>query len=478
MAYKRRAFAALLCFAVLLCTGCQSEPPPATTPSTDPPTVLMAAEEALALYDSAIQTVGNAPSLAVEIRYDLERRVNGQVYTESVTGTTEYSGLDTDSPLVLSEQNLSFGSFSVSYREYFQAGIGYVSANGSTFQKEMSAEKFISRQIPAQLLTADLYDTASATMTSGVIHLSFSGAAALEHWVPTVSGATFTGGSGTVVLSADGQLLHSYYQATYLCGDIPYALKVTATPTLGEQALEGCLPTPETASVTLENLDVPRLILGVVGDVYTANAITAAHTNTLYSQVHSTLRQQTSRFDVYGTGVDTIAKFTHRVEVTDYTNTPMTTDEVTTYLDGKYTTVTNGGVPQAHPGITGNDVRVTCEDAILASVMTLDALAGADITADDGLISIRLTGNEQFEQKITQWIYSIFQSDLDLWADTYSSDPPVCFLYLDMNTRLLAGTETTFSRIHTSDGVPYVLTYQFSQSVTFSDEEAYTSITG
>lgn len=483
MKIAKSILAPLLCVSLVLCiAACAAPPTPLPAPAeTTPPTTQPAPTEppevidAIALYNKAQESLQAAIGITVHTTQTENRLVNGEVFTESVTGTASYGGLGTDHPVAMVSQRLEFGTFACDYLEFYQNGIAHASADGSTFQKEMPFDEFRGRQIPL-LPDASLYEAISATRDGSNTVIAFTQPTALEAWVTDIPGAALSDVTAAVTVSGDGQLLSCSYEAAYTCGSTAYTLKFTASVSLDPP--EYTPPEIPENCPTLNSLDIPRLIFRIVGDIYSAQSVTASRTDSLYSQALSMVRTQTGSFDLYGAGPELIGKIHQQVSVTDYTNTPKITTETATYINGVYTTGSNGGDLQTVEGVTPEDIRIYCEDELLSPLMTLDLIREAALTSDGDFLYITLTGNDTFSRKLCDWIYGLLQMDLDQWAASYTTEIAQGCLCINRQTGLPASITLEFARTHISGTVPYELTYRLEESLLLASPSAYENITG
>ncbi len=461
----QRIFATILCAAMLLCAaGCATEEAAPLTVAT------IDSDTALAMYASARDAISSTANLQLTTSFSQQRVVGGDTYTKTYTGTAAFTNLGSDNMTALVEQTLTFGTFTASYQEFYQGGYAYVATMDSTFSGEMSAEVFVTRHLPAVLLYPELYGSTAATVENDLITLTFAVPSALESWVPDSAGAKLTSASGTVILDTSGKLIRSTYTAQYIRDDVPYALAVTVEPAVLAAAVQ--LPAIPEDCTELAYFDAPRMMLQAAGNVYCAKTIAATYCDTIQSQVFSTIRSQKSQYELSGSGDSFAAQISHTVTVTDYTNTPAVTSQILAFQDGVATSSVNGGEPQTQPDLTAEKMRIHCEDAILASMITPNLMAEASSTEAGGILRIRFTGNEAFAKKIAGNVYAVFQADLDGYATSYTTENAEGYLCIDLKTGLPISMGILFSRTHTIGDVPYILRYQYDQTLQLSVSEA------
>lgn len=474
----RIVFLTLAMWAALLLglAGCGEKPAAETTLPTE---AVISQSDALALYTQASKPILNATDLTVTANLEENRTVGSETYCQSMTGTLSYRGKGTGEMMAASICQLSFGSYETQYAEFYVKGTAYCQTSGCTFRTAMHAQAFLQRQIPALLLDASRYGSVSAVTADDSTVITFSSPVVLESWVTDLEEAQLITASGTATLDIHGNLLNTTYQARYSCGAAEYRLSVTAIPILGAvQTLEQDIAALPAECPTLSYFDAPKRILQVVGDVYSSEALSVSYTETLYSAAYARLRTQKSTFDTYGSGSDFMAQTRYEVSVTDYTNTAATKSEVKTFLDGSCTVSVNGGEVVEQSGLTAEAMRTSCEDAILAALFTPNHILDAVVSDTGDFLCIRFAGNDAFADQLCGSIYSLFNADLDDWAESFTTADAGGYLCVNKYTGLPTALGVSLNRTHVIDGVSYPLNYQLDQTMELSSTAAYENITG
>lgn len=471
MKQRTRFLVFILCSALLLTLAACSKP--------DNTPVISEEEEALQRYAQACEDVNAVADLTVQVVYALYRTVGGEVYSEKTTETATYRGLGTTNAAASVKQQIAFGPYETNYSEYYQKGVAYCKTDDSTFSAKMDIKKFLGRQTPVVLLNEALYDTVKVDKLFGNTVITFSTPTKLESWATDYSAAELVSASGSAVLDKDGKLTQSNYSAKFTCGKADYQLQLTvivqqeAAPTLDED-LAG-LPKK---CPNLTYFDAPRKILQVVGDVYTAQALSATYTETVYSAAFARSRSRTSTYDMVGADEDFMAQSSYEVVNTDYTNTPVTNSETVLFRNNICTSVLNGGDPTVREGITAQTMRTFCEDAVLAALFTPNHLKNAKLTEEKGKLRIDFTGNDAFADYVCGNIYSVFNANLDTYSESYTTPTAGGYLYIDKATGLPTALGIELERVHVSSEVSYPLTYHLDQQMQLSSTKALENITG
>ncbi|MBQ8768148.1 MAG: hypothetical protein IJZ15_00635 [Oscillospiraceae bacterium] len=471
MKKRTRFMVAILCIALLLTL-------PACAQKEETPSV-SAQEEALQRYQQTCAIVAQVPDLTVEVEYALSRIVGGETYSEKMTEIATYRGLGTADAVACVKQQVAFGPYETQYAEYYKNGMAWCKTEDSAFRGKMELQDFLNRHIPAILVDASLYAGVDVDKLFGNTAITFSQPEKLESWATDYAGAVLVSATGTVVLDKDGNLTKSTYTAEFTCDKIAYSLQVAASvkPEVAE-SLDTDLADLPAKCPALTYFDAPRKILQVVGDVYTAQAMSAAYTESVYSAAFSRSRSQTSSFDTYGAGEDFMAQSSYEVINTDYSNTPVTNSEVVIFRSGNCTSSLNGAEPTVREGITAEAMRTYCEDAVLAALFTPNHLKNAELTEEKNQLRIEFTGNTAFGDNLCSSIYSIFNANLDTYAESYTTPTASGYLCIDKATGLPTALGVKLERVHVAGEISYPLTYQLDQTMQFSAAQAYENITG
>lgn len=471
----------ILCMALMLCiAGCgadDSDIPSTSAPTVDT-TVPTVAVDYTALYTAARENISSSSDLIVTYTLDESRVVGGETYSEHRDGSASYLALNTDGMEAMVSEEVTYGGYSTQYIESYIAGSAYCRVNNYSFRSDITQDEFLAQQIPAAVLDETLYSSITGESANDTTVITFSGASAAESWLQLDEQATVHSAQGTATLDAGGNLIGADYQVSYTLGAAEYTLEITMTVEVSAADLTAVQPVyPENCTV-LSDLQIPRYLLQIVGDVYTAQAMSVSYTDTLYSEAFSVIRSQSSSFDTYGSGDGFMAKLTSQVSVTDYVGNVDTNSQTIIYQDGLYTSTVNSNSPVSDSSVTAEQVRTACEDSILSSLFTLDAIAGAEITDTGDFLYIRFAGSDDFAETICSNIYALFQMDLDTFAQSYTTESAGGYVTINKYTLLPTAMGMELSRTHVIDGISYRLTYQLDQAMYLASMDAYENITG
>ena len=459
MSLLKRICAALLCVGlVLMLFGCA----PATQeegPTTEPLTLCER-------YDAAAQALQNAENLILRYTAKLTRTVGNDPFVQTVTGNASYAQNRDASMTAIVEENLRYGSYEVDYEEIYCGGSAYVQFDGKCFGTQLSADAFLNRQIPAVLAQSSLYAQVEEVPNEDGISLIFREPKAAESWAAVPAGAAVQEAWAMVTLDSSDVLTASSYYIRYLLGQTQYTYEVTvqaAAPKVLD--LTGRHPEHFPNSVPLEDLNVPKLLLKAVGDIYSAEHMSCQAQEKTYSEAIPVTYIQESSFFVSGWGDSLSAEAVYKMTMSDYREEVSVTTQTDRFQAGKFTTERNGEAPQENPAVTAQLMRQYCEDAILSAVLAPKYLAMAQSETADGVQKLTFQGNTAFVTDLMTNIGQFLQVDLGAQAQSSALEKAEGYLHLDEETGLPVAMGLKLSCRHTINGVVYSLTYDLVQTL-------------
>ena len=476
MQSRFRFLAIILCLSLLLILfGCSNKPGDNSVPADNPIPV----EEIKPLYAAACQAIHTAPDLSLAISTKETRLVGGEAYIRQSNGTALYTDIGTANMEALISENLALGTYEAKYVQSYIDGAAYCQTSGCSFTAELSAAEFMEAQIPAVLLDIALYPTLRSESSGDNYLITFADATALESWAVDSQHARLISASGTVTLDKNGVMLGTAYHAEYTLSAAVYTLDVQVAITApGPSDIRSQQPKYPANCTTLSCFTAPRMLLQVVGDVYSSAAMTGLTSETIYCAAAAATRTQTIQVDTFGRNNAFMAKTDYVVNLTDYANNTVSNTKTETFRNGVFSYTANGSGPITQSGITAKDMRSYCEDAVLAALFTPNYLAGAELTDTGDFYHLTFQGTEAFAENLFDKIYSILTFDLDAYASGYTTEYVTGYLTINKYTGLPTAMGISTSRTHTIDKVPYVTTYQLDQSLNLSSKTAYKTITG
>lgn len=448
---------------------------PTTVPTTSAPEQTTVPEptepplDPLAEYTAAVGAAQEAENWYLIYSTSQIRQVGTDIYTQSVSGTGAFSALFGDSMTAIVEETREYGAYANDYMEVYCEGTAYAEMADLAFSKTMTAAEFLQRQIPGVLLSSELYGSITGERSENGITIEFSDPTALEGWMAPENGQLISA-SGTVLLSSDGVLLESSYSAEFSLGEVIYTytaeVQFSAPAELDTIEEHSHYKT----SQAVEDLDVLKTLLQVVGDLFTANTIRCEAVETIDCPQIPLNYIQESSYSLLQDKLGFVAGVDHVSQITDYREQPTVRIQSDSFIDGVFTSVVDGGEPVTDPEMTRQRMRQTVEDAVLSAMMAPTYLAGASRTDNGDTFTIQMTGNDAFCKDLMAVITAFLQVDLDTLATSYKTTAAEGYLTVDKQTLLPTAMGLTFQRVHTTTGGEFTLTYSMEHTLQLSAE--------
>lgn len=455
-------FGALLC--IFLC-ACSPADPGVTEPQLP--------ENPAELYASCIAPIQNANDLVLKYTVTCVRTVDQQSFTESVSGTASYSDFLKSSMTAVVEETLKYGSYERTYQELYCSEKAYASTAGNHFSGELTPKEFYARQIPALLLTEKLYTSVTYGSNPDSTEILFSEPTGLEEWLGADKEARLLAASGKVNIDQNGVLSASSYEAQYTLGQTHYAycvnLQVTTPKSLDLSAHHSAHLDD---SVPLSDLDILKLLMRTVGDVYSANTLSCQAIESIYSEAIPLSWVQTGEYLLRNESGRVSAQLEYNTTSSDYRGDFSSKTQFDHFDNGVFYSSVNGAEPQIQEGVTAQMVEQNCEDAVLSGLFAVKYLSGATLQREGSSYLITMTGNEAYVTDLMQGIAAFLQINLDTHTQEGGNTADASgYLKLDAETGLPIAMGLSLERSHVINTVNYALKYRLDHIVSLIDAE-------
>ena len=487
---KRKLLALLLAaLLVLNLFGCQSKPAEDQTETTDPVQEELPPEpSATEVYGDAAKALGEKTSVTLDITEKTSITAGHQHVTDTESShTLTYASLDTEAPLVLYEENVDYTNFSTEvaedeedirlYTEIYADGKLYIELQDvAAFQGEMTAEDVKARYIPVVLFDASLYGDISVTSSGSTKTVSFAAPTAAESWALPET-AELIDATGSAVIGADGTITQMNYNITYKYGSSEITWEIESKPRTETLTVEA--PQNPYRFNAISSVDAVWISLFATNELLKAETFSMYSAETSASYAGGVVLAQFTDTDLYtGDGKPILSADTtmHIYEASGQT----TIKQEQTIIDGKLTSVTDGGLPTTQSGIT-DDILY---DASRAGIMLNMTPPGnwQDATIEDlgSVYFLEFTYDEDLANTFQNAICTMFWNDpamLNNLATAYETKEMSGYLAIDKYTRMVTAFGLYYEGVHTIEGDEYILSMQIDQSFQFPSFGAYEAIT-
>ena len=452
----------ILCILACLLVGCHQEVPETTPPVTEPPIA------PLEQYNQARLPVDQSENLILSYSIAETRTVGANTLPRTVTGTASYSKVGKKDMMAVVEESLRYGTYTTTYTEAYCDRLAYAVVNGCYFSSDMKVDAFLDRQIPAVLITGDLYGAVTREYTGNTILLTFSQPKSLESWV-TAEKASLISATGTATLDTAGNLMQTGYHAEYQVGDVSYILDLSVRVTTPKNLdLSAKHPAHDADCVSLKSLDALKHLLQAAGDVYAAQTITSQLEETILSDAIPLTYVQTSQMSLSGFDTGLLFHAQYNATLSDYRGEVTSKTQVDKFENDLFTSQVNDGEPKPQTWVTAKQMRRQAEDKLLSSLMAVKYLAGATLTDEGDTIRLAFEGNDDFCTDLTKTLSDFLQVDLDAAAEAVQTELAGGYLVIDKDSGLPVEMGIQMNKIHTINTVVYALTHTLQQNLQFA----------
>lgn len=482
---------------VLSLTGCTAKPVETTPPTTEPPVTTVPTEPpAEDVYAEARAPLDNATDITLETLVTTLMRIGSDEFSEENTQTLTFLGLGSDTLQISLDEETVFNIHvpedeesddedeepkNPKYHEVYADGILYATAEMDTsyqYSGVINADEAAARYLPVVLLDASLYGSVTSESGSNGTTITFSEPTAAESWAMPED-AQMLEASGTAIINTSGKLEQMNYSITYQYGPAEYQVDYQSKP-LAETA---AITVPENVDdyPELEYVDLLRKLFHSSSMVGQADAISTSGLESVFSQAAGVIRNQSVTMNMHGRKEDTKAKIETSIFLKDYnTNQDNSLDQEELYIDGKFTSTVDDGVPTIQPGIHYEDIREYCGVITLQHMLTYEFWESAVCTDLGSLYLVEYNLSEDFGNSIQNSICNIFWNDpafLNKMASAYVTNETTGYVSFDKYTNLPTAAGFYYEGTHTIDGMDYKLTLQSDQSIVAPSKGAYHEIT-
>ena len=438
---------------------------------------VISVEDALARYQNAISAITAQTDIAINITQSKETTINGEGFSETATQTLQYKGLGKATFTGVMTEERTIGSHTVTIEEAYRDNTGYFTVQGSKFSGALTAEEYLDRYVPAILISPDLYETVSASMSDAVTTIMFSSAKAPETWMQENS-ASFLNAEGSVRLSEDDRILQNTYSITYSSDETAIHYSVTVV-----FDSPNTVNTPSSIQASdytpIEYLDGPRLLETACGYILSAGNITSTYTSQIFCEAFGDMREEQtllnmSDSDNWAARLDTDITVTNAGREGDITQLAKTE----LFNNGTYTATTNG-VSSDVGAVNMETMKSWCSDILVGTIMLPQYLSGASSVTSDKILHITYTANEDFVELIGENTCQILYQTPELLSqltEAHTTDNLEAYLELDMQTGLPISAGIHYRGTYTINGLPYLLTAEFDQVYDVLSQTAYDTI--
>jgi hypothetical protein len=455
----------LMMLLALILAGCGGPEVPETTPAATEPIPTVPVRQR---YSDAAERVKDAKNLVLDYTISSQRQIGENLFPSKITGKASYSNYRWVNMLAIVEETLELGAYSSAYSETYCEGKANAVVRDGRFQQAMTPKEFTKRQIPAVLLTEELYEKVESVEDGDVTRILFSQPVALEGWV---GNGKLISASGEAVLDGEGNLLESSYTARFQTEKVITELEITVeVKTPKKLDLSAIHSTHDLPAILLKDMNAPRRLLQTVADVYNARQLDCQIREYIDSEAIPMSYSRTTELSMLGHGEELQAQVSYAVAMTDYRGKVTQRYQQEQFVDGVYTVTIGQEPPVTDDSVTATAMRQYLEDTVLSGLFAMKYLQEVAVQEEDGLIRYTFTGNESFYADLMKQLTAFLKVDLDAQAQSSRTEAIGSYLVIDPETELPVAMGIYLSRSHTIDTIRYKLDYSLEETLSFGEE--------
>lgn len=477
----------LLAGALLLSlAGCKTKDPEPTTTAptteaTEPPTTEAPKLTAQEYFSQAIEALKAESNVTMEFSAKETYNVWKDSYLCNTKGTAVYEDLQSDSPVIKVEGDVSYNrSASIPFTDFYFDNNSYAvfSYAQAKHRDESDLDTFLSRQYPICLFEADHFQESMVWDTPTGVRLTFSGATILEDWLAP-DYAELIEASGELVIGEKGAESMSY-TAKYRQGpsDISFSINTTLKAHEGATLTKAAPEDAETYALVDFAL-IPQMVFRAIYNY-------KASLDRSYQQIEMSVCQAAA-LGTYTVSTSDVSK--------DKGNTLLKTDVVgniyssagsetqtytATYRDGTLTEVIDGETSETKVTETRISQYVEGDLERYYPQLTWIRSAEMSLVGDGVLLEFGLDSKEaeKYYKNFTAEALLGDQAELlDQLATNYTTNKLTAYMGIDPDTWLPTSYGLEYEGVHTIEGTDCILSESYYSKLWGSDPESRTAIT-
>ncbi len=485
-----RIFALVCCVAALLSlAACGNDPAtpttvptvPTTQPTTEPTTVPTTEpppthEEMAAVYTDAVAALGSE-AVSMDITISRSLTVGGQSFSFAETQKLSQWNIGAEGYLASVTNTIVYGGLhEVTLSEIYSGGNVYQTLGKNLYTSAMTAEDFTARYSPISLLDPALY-TLTLSEDNGNTVVNFTDATAGESWLLDED-MVLNSASGFAVVDAEGKLLSVNYTVDYSYGPASYV--ETYDVTYGKNIKEPTVPEDTSKYVTLDDIDSVWLLEHAYGCLNQARQVSSIYLSTIASQAGRVVLND--RVYVHSYTKDTCTDFKITTNSTIVSSDGTSESQLEEYfVDGKYSSVTDGGRPVYKSSIEEAELLDKMTYALGRNIIDEFHFSNAAIIDVGGLYLVEFTPSDEFGKYMDRQLCGQLYGPADMLdelASKYATNWMTYYISFDKYSMLPVAVGLEYEGVHTIYGRKYTLSQSVSQNFDLASMYAYQEIHG
>ena len=439
--------------------------------------VLPHVDNAETIYTNAASKIDLSEDTTLTFRLTEEMNVDGAIFQEVAYRTVNYDIQASGVPYIQVHESRYSGTHTIEISETFANDIVYLTVNDTPFSSACDTEQYVKSQIPAIILSPNLYNNIEAVDTGSAYMITFSKPIVAEEWLKD-SSITLLDAKGIARVSYDGELETSTYNASYQLDGITF--RITTDVSIAHDSINVTLPDDLSSYTPIRDWQAPKLLERACGYLIQAKQISALYDDSIYFEAIGDRREKHvtlhADFDddwsvLVSTGITTKSE--------TKLNQSQTLRKKEVFLDGQYRISNNDEALIANNSITVDTVYNYFQDQLVSTVMLPQHIRSVEITEENSIFHLSFNGTDAFGSFLAENACKLLYNNPDLMTETGSIFATVelkCYLDIDKKTGLPLASGINYTGSYTAEGLPYSLSYCAEQTYLIPSLNAVTEI--
>ena len=426
--------------------------------------------DAIALYKAACEDILAAEHLKLNIISEKTVKTSRNRFSESYVQSLSYANWGKDSMRAHSTAIHSSGISRIQVEEFYDAGTLYTSVNDNHFCGAMPPQDYISRYLPAVLLSPENYRTVRANTTAGGTVLIFADATVAELWAD-VDADSLISAWGEIKLDSRGGLTECTYSLHYASGETDIQQRFTAHYFSIRSEDVKQITSPQ-IYLPVDSPHVPIQLEIAAGLLAQTSSVSSFIQEIGVSEATDMHHEFTTQLQMQDESNGLHASVSYESKLIDYSRDGETSlsHQFEEFADGVYSYKDSGDTLQQDTSISTETMRQHLLSLLLQNIAMPSHILSVSSRATDNTVVLEFILDAEMEQHLKSYVCEVLTIDaslLDSLADAYQTDYAQSTLILDATTGLPVELTIRYKGEHTIEGQAYQLTYDLKQTFQF-----------
>lgn len=429
------------------------------------------------VYAEAVSKIDLSEDLILTIQLTEEMIVDGSIFLETAYRTVHYDMQASGAPYIQRQETRHSGTHIIELSEIFANNTVYLTVNDTPFSGLCDAEQYESSQIPAIILSPNLYRKISAIDTGSGYMITFSEPVGAEAWLTDLT-ATLTEARGVAYVDYNGELESSMYTASYQHDDVTF--NITAQVDINVESVNVTPPDDLSVYTPIADWQAPTQLERACGYLVQAKQISAIYNDNIYFEAIGDRREKRVALHAYFDDEWSVSVATNITTKNETKlNQELTLRKNEIFLDGLYRISNNEEIPTSNTSITVDTVYNYFQDQLVSTAILPQHIRSAEITENGNVIHVTFEGTDAFGYFLAESACQLLYNDPNLITETSSVFTVLdlnSYLDIDRTTGLPLASGIDFTGSYIVEDIPYLLEYRADQTYSIPSLEAETEI--